>query len=1227
MKKLLFITILFLIIFGLSLNADTKAESIERDPTGLAPRQISNFGNAQLEPSPFISRDPDYQVYAFNAYDPTSAVPIGPVTFILNDPAGLTSLAASSSADFIAAGTMIEDTWIGCEYGSGTFYTMGLDGTMTLIGGNGTACNGLAYDDNSGILYGATYGATSDLYTIDPATGVGTLVGTINSGIIIAMACDNAGNLYGTDIIDDNLYSIDPVTGAGTIIGPLGIGLNYAQGAEYDKDDDVLYLAAYTAAGEVYSCDTSTGATTYIGAFPGGMEVTALAIPYTLAEDDAPAEVSNLVVTADAGGALLCDLDWINPSLTYVGDPLTELLETRVYRDGVLIYTNSGPVIGGADGYTDALPDAGMFSYSVVAYNSAGEGPSASAEVWVGEDIPNAITGLTLTDVTVSVLTAQLDWTNPTTGFHGGYFAGVTGYDIERSDGATFNVTGSATTWQDDSIVDPGVYYYEITPYNGSGDGPTTTSAQVGIGVSIVQVGNGEVGDFQIPINLWYMDSMVEVVYLQEWMGSGMIINTVSFHAATTSTLTDEFNLEIWMGETASDDLSAGWIEGTNLTQVFDGTLNVPAGDSWIDIVLDDDFVYEYNDNLVMLLIRDDDEYYSTSDLWWCTESNTPYRTRFDYTDNSTGSEFDAITGPWDSTQNKTIYPDVRFYYSSLADPEAPGAPTDVTFVADAGGALEVQIDWVCPTLNYGGTALTDLDEMNVYRDGILIYTDSSPTIGGAGSYLDVAVPSSDFYEYSVEGFNSFGEGIPVAGILWVGEDVPNVVENLLLEGQGGGGYVTWDNPTTGLHGGPFNEPILGYTIDRSDGVTFDITGITTEYLDNAIPGADYYSYTVTPYNSIGEGPPATSNLVMLGAGDVIFSDDFEGGLGNWVVEQNGQQGTWMIYTHGSFPNAYTLPPTSTGNICGADADEVYPIDAELTLASPLDLSIYETVNIQFDNDWQAIGASDFAYVDVSLDGGSNWTNVLMFDEIDVRETHEIVDITTVAAGQSDVLIRFYSVQPGWDWWWVIDNVGVYGVEGGGGPTFDPPANVQIDDELGLLTWEEPTDARSAKVSNDASRELLGYDVYLDDDLQGSVTDLEWQYVDLVNGVEYTAGVQAVYDDGTSDIVEVEFTYEGVGAGMDLPLITELRGNYPNPFNPTTKIRFSIVDPGHVQLNIYNMKGQLVKTLVNEELEANFHEVVWNGRDNSGKTTASGVYFYKMRASNYTSTKKMILMK
>jgi len=226
---------------------------------------------------------------------------------------------------------MIEDTWIGCEFGTGDFYTIGFDGTMTLIGGNGTACNGLAYDDNSGILYGATYGTTSDLYTIDPATGEGTLVGTINSGVIIAMGCDNAGNLYGTDLVDDMLYSIDPATGAGTAIGSLGIDLNYGQDAEYDKDDEVFYLSAYTAAGELYTCDTATGATTLIGAFPGGMEVTGFAIPYT--------RESWVSITNNASGTVPGDGGSIVVEVTF---DATDLLEGDVLVADLVINNNAG---------------------------------------------------------------------------------------------------------------------------------------------------------------------------------------------------------------------------------------------------------------------------------------------------------------------------------------------------------------------------------------------------------------------------------------------------------------------------------------------------------------------------------------------------------------------------------------------------------------------------------------------------------------------------------------------------------------------------------------------------------------------------------------------------------------------------------------------------------------------------------------------------------------------
>ena len=92
-------------------------------------------------------------------------------------------------------------------------------------------------------------------------------------------------------------------------------------------------------------------------------------------------------------------------------------------------------------------------------------------------------------------------------------------------------------------------------------------------------------------------------------------------------------------------------------------------------------------------------------------------------------------------------------------------------------------------------------------------------------------------------------------------------------------------------------------------------------------------------------------------------------------------------------------------------------------------------------------------------------------------------------------------------------------------------------------------------------------------------------------------------------------------------VVTNLAGNYPNPFNPETTINYSLATDGPVTINIYNARGQLVKTLVNDQKAAGNHSIVWNGTDNNGSGVSSGVYFYKMYAGKYSSTRKMILMK
>ncbi len=94
---------------------------------------------------------------------------------------------------------------------------------------------------------------------------------------------------------------------------------------------------------------------------------------------------------------------------------------------------------------------------------------------------------------------------------------------------------------------------------------------------------------------------------------------------------------------------------------------------------------------------------------------------------------------------------------------------------------------------------------------------------------------------------------------------------------------------------------------------------------------------------------------------------------------------------------------------------------------------------------------------------------------------------------------------------------------------------------------------------------------------------------------------------------------------------TELRNalvqNYPNPFNPATTIAFSLAKNSQVVLAIYDVRGALVRTLIDESRVAGGQRVVWDGKDDSGTDVASGVYFYRLSAGHFQATKKMVLLR
>ncbi|MCK5051259.1 MAG: T9SS type A sorting domain-containing protein [Candidatus Cloacimonetes bacterium] len=95
-----------------------------------------------------------------------------------------------------------------------------------------------------------------------------------------------------------------------------------------------------------------------------------------------------------------------------------------------------------------------------------------------------------------------------------------------------------------------------------------------------------------------------------------------------------------------------------------------------------------------------------------------------------------------------------------------------------------------------------------------------------------------------------------------------------------------------------------------------------------------------------------------------------------------------------------------------------------------------------------------------------------------------------------------------------------------------------------------------------------------------------------------------------------------------IPNTKYLLTNYPNPFNPTTTISFSIHEESEVELSIYNIKGQKIKSLLNDQLTAGEHSIVWNGEDFTGKKASSGIYFYKLNVNGKTeAVKKCLLLK
>ncbi|MEA2103353.1 MAG: T9SS type A sorting domain-containing protein, partial [Candidatus Cloacimonadota bacterium] len=170
-----------------------------------------------------------------------------------------------------------------------------------------------------------------------------------------------------------------------------------------------------------------------------------------------------------------------------------------------------------------------------------------------------------------------------------------------------------------------------------------------------------------------------------------------------------------------------------------------------------------------------------------------------------------------------------------------------------------------------------------------------------------------------------------------------------------------------------------------------------------------------------------------------------------------------------------------------------------------------------------------------------------------------------------------------------------------------------------VLEWEVPAPTRS----------LTGYRIFRDGEFVGEVTELNFTEQDVPAGtyIYYVTALYGTYESAFSNEVEI---IHSNATNPEIPLETIILNNFPNPFNPqnsNTKISFGLATQSMVEISIYNIKGEKVIEFVNEQFEAGYHYLGWNGRDERNNLLPSGVYLYKISAGNYSEINKMMLLR
>ncbi len=442
---------------------------------------------------------------------------------------------------------------------------------------------------------------------------------------------------------------------------------------------------------------------------------------------------------------------------------------------------------------------------------------------------------------------------------------------------------------------------------------------------------------------------------------------------------------------------------------------------------------------------------------------------------------------------------------------------------------------------------------------------------------------------------------------------------------------LTWDLPID-----TFGLDSITLVRQTSERLEITLPATTTSYLDENLANGNYdYSITAN-YNSpiqvdkvvliedisVINAQPVTDLAIVAQANNLTLSWNHPQDLFAFTSYQVYQNNTLVGTTE---DNTFVLNEQANGDYSFMvksiyeDNNEVDSsiLDYSLIIAYPIQNPSIESIDndiiITWENPLDIFGLEDFTL----LNNGSEITTTSSLTYTMINPDNGLYNIAIKANYQNDTSAETIIA---------TDYVKLVAYQ-----------VLSLDvtfDELGAqVAWVEHNDTYG----------LIGYNVYSMTSDQVSNPD-SWTVIDtlvtdnsilddvsnLVNGNYYWA-VTSVYRDTLNNL---DLYSEPKISDMitdnnapDISGLTKINGLYPNPFNPDTRISYEIAQDSYVSLNIYNLKGQLVKKLVSDRLTAGKHDVSWHGTDDNGRPVSSGIYFIRLNNKGLVKVHKAILMK